>query len=153
LVGGFATVSNSFFRGVAVRLFHRIRIHRIAEITENFFRSLGEYIKSRPVLVRLVVLSTLIQAMRIVMIHWIGLSLGVDVSVLYYFLFIPIITVLTMLPISLAGLGISEGAYVYFFAVAGVGSTEAVSISLLYFSFSVVIFVLSGMVYLFGKSR
>jgi len=153
MVGGFLVVSNSFFRDISVRIFHWIRIHRLAEITENFFRSLSEYMKYRSVLIRIVVLSVVIQVMRIVMVYWIGISLGVDISILYYFMFIPIITVLTMLPISLAGIGISEGSYVYFFAVAGVGNAEAVSISLLYFLMSIVIFIFSGIVYLLGKNE
>lgn len=151
--GGSLLVTHPRFRTISILFFHRIKIHRLAEITEKFFSSLTEYMRYRSVLARIVLLSLVIQLMRIVTVYWIGLSVDVSASVLFYFLFIPVITVLTMLPVTMAGLGISEGAFVYFFATAGVARAAAVSISLLYFLMGILLFLLSGIVYLFGKTE
>jgi uncharacterized membrane protein YbhN (UPF0104 family) len=40
---------------------------------------------------------------------------------------------LTMLPVSLSGLGVREAAYVFFFGQAGVARPDAIAASLLFF--------------------
>ena len=48
-------------------------------------------------------------------------------------IYTPMIFTITMLPISLSGLGVREAAYWYFFAQAGVGEVESVGASLAFF--------------------
>jgi len=66
--------------------------------------------------------------MMIIMIHiLIGLSLNLNIPWRYYFFLIPLVVTISMLPISLAGLGIREGAYVYFLSLIGIPQTEAMT--------------------------
>ena len=74
-------------------------------------------------------------------------ALGQHIAVSYFFLFIPIISTLLLLPISLNGLGVREGAYVLLFASAGVGSAAAVSISLAFWAITVLSGLIGGVVY------
>ena len=74
-------------------------------------------------------------------------ALGQHIAVSYFFLFIPIISTLLLLPISLNGLGVREGAYVLLFANAGVGSAAAVSISLAFWAITVLSGLIGGVVY------
>ena len=48
------------------------------------------------------------------------------------FLFIPIIMAIQLVPVSLNGLGVREGAYVFFFGSAGLVASQAVAASLLF---------------------
>jgi uncharacterized protein (TIRG00374 family) len=48
-------------------------------------------------------------------VYFLGLAVGIDLSLWYYFLFVPIISVLLMVP-SVGGLGVREGAYVFLFS-------------------------------------
>jgi glycosyltransferase 2 family protein len=48
-----------------------------------------------------------------------GQSLGLHVPFYQYCLFVPVIATLATLPISIGGLGVVEGMYVYFFGGAG----------------------------------
>jgi glycosyltransferase 2 family protein len=61
------------------------------------------------------------------------LSLGIDLPWLELLMIITLISVITMLPVSVNGLGVREGCYIFFFNELGVPSEIAVSVSLLFF--------------------
>ncbi|MFH1406728.1 MAG: lysylphosphatidylglycerol synthase domain-containing protein, partial [Candidatus Omnitrophota bacterium] len=58
-------------------------------------------------------------------------SIGINIGALWFFLYVPIIVFFSVLPISINGLGVREGAFVLLFAKAGIGASEAICISLL----------------------
>ncbi|ETD87293.1 lysylphosphatidylglycerol synthase transmembrane domain-containing protein [Rhodobacter capsulatus] len=60
-------------------------------------------------------------------------AMAVDVTLAQCIVFTPMIFTVTMLPISLSGLGVREAAYWVFFAQVGVSQAEAVTASLLFF--------------------
>jgi uncharacterized protein (TIRG00374 family) len=62
-------------------------------------------------------------------------SLGIELTLWYYLLFVPIISFLLVLPVSLSGLGVREGGYVYLFGQAGVPAHLALSLSLVVYTF------------------
>jgi len=80
--------------------------------------------------------------------YMLGLAVGVHISILYYFIFIPIISSVMVLPISVSGLGVREGGYVLLFGQAGVGQPLAVAMSLLYYGLNLVTGAAGGFVYL-----
>jgi uncharacterized protein (TIRG00374 family) len=88
----------------------------------------------------------------ITMNYLLGLSLGARISIWYYFLFVPITSIVTILPVSFAGLGVREGAYVFLFTQAGMPRETALSLSLLVYVISIftpgliggIIYVLKG---------
>jgi uncharacterized protein (TIRG00374 family) len=57
-------------------------------------------------------------------------ALGINVPLIYFFLFMPIISFISLLPISANGIGISEGGFVFFFAGVGATSTEALTLGI-----------------------
>jgi uncharacterized protein (TIRG00374 family) len=67
----------------------------------------------------------------ILTVYLLSAALGIQVAAVYFFLFVPLITVCTMLPISLGGIGVQEGAFVYFFSLAGMPLAGALALSLL----------------------
>lgn len=60
-------------------------------------------------------------------------AMGVPVSLAQCIIFTPMIFTVTMLPISLSGLGVREAAYWYFFSQVGVTQVDAVVASLAFF--------------------
>jgi len=61
--------------------------------------------------------------------YLLGLAVGIDLSLWYYFLFIPIISALLMIP-SVGGLGIREGGTVLLFSQVGVDEHQALVLAL-----------------------
>ena len=68
----------------------------------------------RNVLLAVFLVVQLTVILGIVATYLAALSLGIDVSLLYFFLFVPIISFLSSLPISANGIRIAEGGFVLF---------------------------------------
>jgi uncharacterized protein (TIRG00374 family) len=79
--------------------------------------------------------------------YLLGVAVGFDLSVWYYFLFVPIISALLMLP-SVGGLGIREGATVFLFQRVGVDSSRALALALAYDVTLLVIGLTGAVIYL-----
>jgi hypothetical protein len=134
-------------RGVtgALRL---VRLGRFEATLEGLVDAVHRYRTHRRALVRALAYSVLLQALIIVTYSLVGRAMGLPVPVGYFFLYVPLITVLAMLPVSVAGLGVREGSVVYFFSRLGVDPAAALSMSLVWFSLTVVVCGLGGLAFL-----
>jgi hypothetical protein len=80
------------------------------------------------------------------------MALGIDsVPPIYYWIVVPLVCILTLLPISLAGVGVREGSMVLLLAPLGVSEDLALCLSMLWFSVLLAVGACGGLVYLFGK--
>lgn len=84
-------------------------------------------------------LNVLLIAMNVL----IAQSLGMQLPLWYFLLFVPIVSFLLVLPVSLSGLGVREGGYVYLFGQAGVPAHLSLSLSLIVYA---VINVIPGII-------
>ena len=84
--------------------------------------------RKKRLLIRVIGISCLVQSARILMHYLIGRSLGITISPLYFFLFIPIIAIMAGLPISLGGIGIREQTGVLLFGLVGMTASQAFSV-------------------------
>ena len=83
--------------------------------------------------------------------YLLGVAVGIELSLWYYFLFVPIISVLLMVP-SVGGLGIREGAYVFLFGQV-TGRNYAVALAFAYDLTLIVIGLIGATVYLIQGMR
>lgn len=104
-------------------------------------------------LTKAILASLAFNILLIVVYILLGLAVGVDISPLYYMLFIPIISTLTVLPISVSGLGVREGSYMFLFSRVGVPSSQALAMSLLFYALNVVTGLAGGLIYLWQIIR
>jgi uncharacterized protein (TIRG00374 family) len=109
------------------RTLHLDRLFRRFAILRNLYQSLGLY--SRKALARATGVALLFNLMQILANILLARAVGIHVPVAYFFLFVPIIAVSTMLP-SLGGLGVREGAYVLLFTQVGVDHDHALALAL-----------------------
>lgn len=78
------------------------------------------------------VLSMVLQCIYMIMVAVLGLSIGLkSVALSQYFLFIPVISTISAVPISISGLGVNEQLYVYCFGLAGADSESSLAIALM----------------------
>jgi uncharacterized protein (TIRG00374 family) len=66
-----------------------------------------------------------IQFLRILATWLAAMAVGLSLGTQYYLVFVPFTALLTSLPISLGGLGVQEGAFVFFFTLAGAEPASA----------------------------
>jgi uncharacterized membrane protein YbhN (UPF0104 family) len=72
----------------------------------------------------------------------------------FHFTILPIIWIVTIIPITLSGIGLREGAFVYFYGLLGVGSEKAMIASLLTFLLLIVTPALIGsLILIIDKKR
>jgi uncharacterized membrane protein YbhN (UPF0104 family) len=64
---------------------------------------------------------------------------------------VPMVTLLTLLPISLNGMGVREAGTILFLAPLGVARSTALSLAVLWFAVFTTASLLGGAVYLFGR--
>jgi uncharacterized protein (TIRG00374 family) len=110
-----------------------------------------EYRSHPGLLVLSFLLSVLVQVIRVLIFYTVAVGFNVHAPALYYFMFIPLIMVLIMLPISFNGIGIREGAFVAFFAMVGVGSADAFVVSFSVSLLTTLTTAVGGIIYLFDK--
>ncbi|MFA5287254.1 MAG: lysylphosphatidylglycerol synthase transmembrane domain-containing protein [Candidatus Omnitrophota bacterium] len=92
-------------------------------------------------------ISFMIQVIAPASIYFIALSLGIKIDPIYYFIFLPIIGAITLLPVALGGLGLRENLFVVYFAKVGVVKQLAIAMSLLSFAFIIIYGALGGLIY------
>jgi len=150
LIGIIAGLLNDRLQMLFFRLLNRTRLGRFNETLQRFYGALQRYWKHRRALLQAVGLSLILQSLVIMIFYLISRSLNLSVPLRYFFLFVPLISVVSMLPISVAGLGVREGSSVYFFAKVGLDSAGAISLSLLWFAVTACCSGLGGIVFLVG---
>ncbi len=146
--GGLGALLNARIMGWVLRVLARLGLRRFHARLEGLVEAIHRYRQHRAALGQALLLSVLLQALIIVTYYLVGVGLHLRLSIVYFFLFVPLITVIAMLPVSVAGLGVREGGVVYFFAKAGVDPAVALSMSLVWFSLSLVVSSLGGLAFL-----
>ncbi|MGI8423987.1 MAG: lysylphosphatidylglycerol synthase transmembrane domain-containing protein [Chloroflexota bacterium] len=103
-----------------------------AQLVARVTGQMGDALRKRDAVVAVLALSFAFQAV-VVLVAWTGFAaIGQPVSLAACFVFIPIISAVQLVPVSLNGLGVREGAYVLFFGGIGVGELNAAAASLLF---------------------
>ncbi len=94
----------------------------------------------------------LFHAMQIgtqVLLAW---ALGIKAPVSFFFIFVPVVNILGMLPVSFSGIGIREGGYWFFLAQVGVDRAAALALGLLSSAVVLVTGLTGGLVFLLWKT-
>ena len=138
---------NSFIYSRITRFLTTPGAERIKEMIKNMHREIHVFRHRRKVIVYNLFLSFFIQIITPVSIYFIALSLGVKINFIYFLIFMPIIGAITLLPVSIGGLGLRESLFVVYFAKAGVIKQLALAMSLLSFSFIVTYGAIGGLLY------
>ncbi|GIW78393.1 MAG: hypothetical protein KatS3mg105_0200 [Gemmatales bacterium] len=100
----------------------------------------------------ILLLSLVIQSGNILIVWLLGLSISAPIAWWYYWIVVPMVALLTLLPVSINGMGVREGGMVLFLAPMAVREGMAMSLAFLWFSvFTVTSLVAGGLVYLFGR--
>ena len=88
-------------------------------------------------------LSVIIQVITVLVYFVASLNFGSKIDLMHFFILVPILKLMLVLPFSLAGIGIREGAFVYLFSGVGMSPSLGLAVSLLV-SILVIISILPG---------
>lgn len=113
-------------RGRAGRLFGRV-----AEKVKKLQRSIRSYRHRKGHLLAALAISALFYLLAILNVFVSTLAFGIHVPIGTLVVIVPVIMVISMIPVSLGGIGLAEGAYVFTFTTVGAGAPAGMLVALL----------------------
>ncbi len=131
-----------------------IRIPFLSKLQVKFkqiYDALCVYKRNKRVMFIAFLLALLLQVNVIVHYYFISYALALPVPLLYFFLIIPVVTVVLMVPIFINGIGGREAAYILLLGKFGVTSSEAIAFSWIAFGMILVQGIAGGIVYALRK--
>jgi hypothetical protein len=114
---------------------------------------LGEFKGRKALVSRLLGLSIVIQALRVLTHVLIGMALGIFINfniLCQFFVYVPLLGLAIILPISIAGLGVRESLGILLFANAGITKTDAFAMEFLTYPVAVLVSLL-GLVFFISR--
>lgn len=136
---------------LAGRIWRRFAGGAYEEKAKRLFEGLRGFLTNRMLMGKAFFLSIVIRSLWLIGAWFISNSMGYDISLAYFFFFIPIIELIRMVPVSIQGLGVRELAFVFFLKPMGVDATHAALLSMLFFTALTISGVAAGLIYMGRK--
>ncbi len=135
-----------------LRCLHIDRAPKLAAFVERFLASMDAYLRNPPLLAKAMAISLAFQFLAIVAIGLMARLLGWTISFIFFCVFVPLITLIEALPISIFGLGVRDAAYAFFFVPVGVVRERALALPLLYLAITVLYAAVGGVLFLIRRT-
>lgn len=134
-----------------ISLFSKITFFKIGDKINSLMYSLRIIKHRKKDLFYNLLLSIMIQVVFVFTNHLIVLSQGLSVRLVDEIIYVPFISIIAMIPITINGLGLREWAYINFFRLTT--KEEIVSLSLTFFIVSVIYSLVGGVIFIFDKQN
>lgn len=110
-----------------------LKVGRRFKLMAELYDYFSLYHSQAVVIAKTLSLSLFVQVASVLAVFIISRSLGIIVPLLPLFVFIPIISTLTTLPVSISGVGVREASFVLLLGFLGISPTQATAISFSWF--------------------
>jgi len=142
---------NQRFFSYLTQILEKIKAMGIGKKLVHFSESVNLYRRYPGTLLRVFAISISYQLFIVVFSYSVSQALGLGLSVFDFILFVPVIGLVSMFPLSVNGVGVREAGYVFLLSRVGRGSSEALSLSLMIYAIGVAVSLIGGA--LFGLQR
>lgn len=136
------------FSRAIIRFSGRVRLGKIGAKLGNAHNAFYKLQVHRKAIILAFSVSILFQVIGVFCIYLIGMALDINAPLPFYFLSLPIIYLVTMVPVSINGMGVREGAFVFFFTSIGNSTASALMLSFLSFAQLIATGLLGGILYI-----
>ena len=119
---------------------------------KSFYLAIVDYINKKEVLFKSMFWSVIFQLIAITSIYFFLLSVNINIDFSLLILIVPMITIISLLPIGINGIGLREGSFVFLFSLVGVNKSDAFVVSLFYRVCTLLPSILGGIFYSFHKN-
>jgi uncharacterized protein (TIRG00374 family) len=123
----------------------------VFEKLKLFYDSVYEYKNHGPIACRALAVSLLTALANIVSFYLLSRAAGSDVELMYFLLYVPVITVVSYVPISYSGLGVRELCFVFFFGKVGMTTGQALAVPIMYFGMILILSLAGGLMFLISQ--
>lgn len=129
----------------------KFNIKEIYQRLERFHKAYTNFIRLPQAIGAAFLSGVVIQANGIIVAYLLSHAIGLDIDFVTFLIFIPVISAITKIPVTIGGVGLREGSFAFFFSYAGVATGESVALSLLVFANILIITAIGGIIFwLFG---
>ena len=135
---------------VNLRLARRLKL---GERLEQLYNAAALYLDRPQTLLVPFAISLLSRLAWVAAAYLTGLALGVRLSYAHYMAVLALTELVRMLPISLGGIGVREGAFIVLLAPFGVSREQAFMLSALFYLMLMVLGLVGGIVYVYQLAR
>lgn len=136
---------------------HRVPVvrnwQRVLSVAEDVAGSLRAYRHHGSTLAAALALSVVFQFVQAVTVLLFVIAANADVSFIGVLFISPLVGLLAAVPVSVNGLGIQEGSYVFFFEQVGVLGPQALVIALISRLSRVLLSLVGGWLFMIGRNR
>ncbi len=87
----------------------------------------------KKILLEALPIMVLIQLTSFLNVYLIFKAMGISIPIIHHLAFVPVIQIISLIPVTISGFGIREGAFVHFYSLVGIEPTVAFSVSILNF--------------------
>lgn len=145
----------AFFTPITGRLLGKIPnkgiLKKVLRITSDFRQTILFYKKKKMALFKVLIWAFLLQVNVVIHYFLIGKALHLNIGLLDYFMFIPIVHFILLIPITINGLGLREGSYIEIFTFYGILPEAAFCFSIIDLGFMLIIGIIGGIIYVLRK--
>ena len=126
------------------------RIARKINVISDAFQTIGKH----PGKLLWALLISFVNQLLVISVTWIlAIGLRLQIPLTYFMIFVPVITLISMIPISLNGMGLREYSFMSLFGAIGVSPASCIALGLISSFLLILSSVPGGIVYIFFKSK
>ncbi len=144
-----------FFSPLTLWILHFVPDTKILGKIKQKIVSLREtilfYRGKKPQLTKAMFWALLLQVNVILHFFLIGKALKISINIIDYFVFIPLVLLIQLIPVTINGLGLREGAYLEIFKFYGIAGETALAFSFIDLAFMLIVGTFGGIIYVTRK--
>lgn len=148
----FALAVGLLVGGLSLPLFGRLLRGREHPVAKNLNLALQNYPRHWRAIVYAMALSLIVHVLQTWMHVLIGRALDADIPFSYAFIIYPLVGTFSALPVSLNGIGLREGGYLFLLRRIGISSEKAIAFGLLWFIVIALDSLIGGLLFILRKS-
>ncbi len=110
--------------------FSHIKIEKYTNLLHRIYESIIDFKNNKVEVFKVFLISIFFQFNRVAISYAVALSFNINISLKYWIIIVPLVTLATMLPLAIGGIGVREGVFVFFLSQLGVSISTAFLLSL-----------------------
>ena len=132
LILGSIVIMTQNLRNLLDRVLSALSLSFVRHNLDRVYECLDLYWDQKGLIVWSLFTAVIANVVRIATVWLCGLALGLDISIFYFIIFVPVIVLVGMFPISLGGLGVAEVTFVVSFGSIGLSAELGLALGLLF---------------------
>jgi glycosyltransferase 2 family protein len=146
-LGLLLAIFNPYLAGILDSVLRRLRMAKIAKKIGYATNALLELRQERRYLGEAFIVSILLQINVVLYYYFCARALNLDIGLIYFFLFTPIVLIILLVPFSINGIGIREGSYVFFLGMIGTMAGDAIAFTWVSFGLMLTHSLIGGIIF------